>query len=304
MFARMLKSAVAVLAIGAVLLAAPQPGERAKGPEFKADGFTLVWGKLKTTADVELGDVAKSRYSLQMDGSIEAPADMDVVAVFKKLRIRSIADAKGADMSVKSGTGTAGGPMVSSFGAYNAIHRNVGQVELPRTELAKDATLIGTLGLETDVVIAKKREEVRLPAIVMEDFKDVGQGVSIRIRSLTMSTARELTVALDYKRLDSTPTVPFIEQVFAMDPLGKDLGGGRWTEGDPMGKTGTWTSKFTLAGTQVHQSFRFLLVTQSDVKRLSFDVKDMFNRGEPIKKSAGGTGNSTTTPPIGPIQLP
>ncbi|MCG3180393.1 MAG: hypothetical protein BIFFINMI_02753 [Phycisphaerae bacterium] len=270
MFRRILLAAAVVLAT-TVLLLAGKPGEKAEGPAFKSNGYSLVWGRLKTSGDVDLGDDTRSRYSLQLDGSLEVPSDADVAAVYKRLRVNKITDEKGEDITPKISP-------YSSYAAYNAIHEGVGQVEVPRIELLRDATRIGTLTLDTDVIIARKRVQVSLPAVVMEDFKDIGQGISVRITNLQMSSSRQLTVTLSYKRTTAGTGSPFIEQVFALDPGGTTLGGGRWTEGEPFGKTGTYTAKFPLSGDQVHSAFRFEIVTESETRDVTFEVKDIFKR--------------------------
>ncbi len=267
MFHRVLTVGAVLLGM-AVLLQAGQPGEKAKGPEFKTKGFTLVWGKLKTSSEVDLGDSTKSKYTVQLEGSMETPARMDVVAVDKRFVIRALADDKGGEITFKSSAATTA--------VHNAIFDQVGQVELPRTDLSRDASAIAGMTAEAVIVIAQKRDKFKLPAVVMEDFKDVGNGISVRINSLSMNAKRELTVVLDYKRADATTESPFIEKIYALDPQGNALGGGRWTEGDPFGQTGKWTAKFKLAGDQVHQSLRFDVVTQSEARSLTFEIKKIF----------------------------
>ena len=261
--------AAALLVCGS-LLAAGQPGERAVGPTFKSEKFSLIWGKLKATSEVDFGDNSKSKYSLALEGCVEVPSDQDVVAVWKQIQIDKMIDAAGNAVSLK--------PARTYGQRNNAIHNGVGQVELYRTELPLDATRIASVTFNTEVVIAEERTTVEVPAVVMEDFKDVGNGLAIRITNLRMSTGRELTVSLNFKRSSDGVGGAFIEKIFALDPDHKDLGGGRWTDGDPIGKTGIWTAKFKLSGDQTHQSFRFDIVTKSHSRRLTFEVKDIFKR--------------------------
>jgi hypothetical protein len=266
--------AAVVLALGTWLVAAAvlKPGEKAKGAEFKSEGYTLVWGSLKTSSEVDLGDEKQSKYTLQLDGTLEAPADQDAVCVYKQLRIQTILDDKGAEIAL------ARKQTLLATNAYYGFHDGVAQVELARTELNRDASRIASIACETDILLAKKRITATLPAVVMEEFKDVGAGVSARITNLTMSTNRELTIILSDKRTDGKVTSPFIERIWAVDPVGKDIGGGRWTQGDPFGVAGTWTAKFKISGTQTHQSFRLDVVTESELKTLKLETKDLFAR--------------------------
>ncbi len=267
MLHRMLIAVVVVLAASDLALAG-QPGEKARGPEFKNDSFVLVWGKMRTSGDVDLGDPSKSKYTLQLEGSMESPTDLDVVAVQKRFRIASVVDDKEAEMGGRATTGYS----VSAADAYSAIHDQVGQVELPRTDLLRDASKIRTMTVESEIIIAAKRVEVTLPAVVMEDFKDVGQGVSIRITSLQMSAGRDLSVTMSYKRPAAGANGAFIEKVFAADPGGRDIGGGRWTSGNPFSTAGTFTGKFKVDTSLRHQSFRIELVTECEIRKVSFPM--------------------------------
>jgi hypothetical protein len=277
-----------LLAASALSPAERKPGEKAVGPPFKFEEYTLVWGKLKASSEVDLGKESESKYTVELDGTIETPAKVDAVAVAKKCEMKSALDDKGQDVikpaklpkvgagGIPGATPSLGSPSYKT-GSYNAIHANVGQVEVSKTDLIRDATKIKKMTVETEVVIAKKRVEAKLPAVVMEDFKDLNEGVSVRITGLQMSTKRELTVNAAYKRNAPGSEMPFIEAIYATDPEGKEIGGGRWTEGDPFGKQGTMTYKFKLAGDQVHSSLRFIIVSESTSKALTFELAGIFS---------------------------
>ncbi len=274
MFLRILTVVTVMLGM-VVLLQAAQPGEKAKGPEFKTKVSTLVLSKMKTTGDVDLGDSTKSKFTLQMDGSIEIPAkrDTDAVAVRTRLQIESLLDDKGAGIELKPRSGAA------AVSKYNPIIDQVGQVELPRTDLPCDASRIGTAVFSTEVIMASKREKAKLPAVMMEDFKEIAQGLSVRISSLKVIAKKdELTVDLAYQRPETGATAAFIDRIYVVGPDGKDIGGGRPTaaEGDPFGKTGAFKIKLKLSGGQEHKFIRFEVVTQSEARPMTFEVKKIF----------------------------
>jgi hypothetical protein len=276
MFHRALTVAAVVLGMAA-LLGADEPAQKAKGAEFKTKGFTLVLSKMKTSGDVDFADGAKSKFTLQMDGSLEVPArrSLDVVAVRTRMQIDSLTDDKDAAIDLKPASGGA------AAAKYNAVIDQVGQVELPRTELPCDASRIGMAVISVETLLAAKREKARLPAVMTEDFKDIGQGISVRLANLKTSDKQdELSADVNYQRPEAGTTAPFIDRIFVVDPDGKDIGGGRWTAavGDPFGKTGTLKIKIKLSGEQAHKFFRFELVTQSEARSLSFEVKKIFKR--------------------------
>ena len=78
----------------------------------------------------------------------------------------------------------------------------------------------------------------------------------------------------------------FIEAVYVYSLEGKELGGGRWTDGDPFGKTGTLTYRIKIDGDQVHQFFRFRIVTDSTSKTVAFECKGIFGSGPPTSVEA------------------
>jgi hypothetical protein len=258
-----------LLAAGALLLAG-QPGEKAQGPQFTSEDYTLALAKFASTAEINYNNSKKIKYSLSLEGSVAAPSGSDVVAVGEQLRFGPTTDDKGASVSLKS--------TASRQAKYNAFWDQIGQVKLARLDLPMDSTHLRTLVLDTDVVIALERDRTTLPAVVMEDFKDIGHGISVRLTGLQMSTSRDFTAKLSYKRAAANTTDPFIESIYALDPDGKDLGGGRWTEGDPFGKAGSYVYQFKLNGKETHRSLRLELVTKGERRKLSFAVKDIFVR--------------------------
>ncbi len=263
-----------VLAASAVMVAL-EPGEKAVGPEFKAEAYTLAWGKLKTAAEVNFGKPKKSSYSIELEGTVAAPDDVDAVGVTTQLEVRLAVDGQGKQMKKATSARRSGR---DRSGAYSAFHGGIGQVKVPKTRLVGDATKIRKMTVAASVVVAKKRATAKLPAVVMEDFAALGHGVSVRITALRMSASRELTVNGSYKRINSGTQMPFIEAIYALGPDGEELGGGRWTYGGPFGKTGALTYRFKLPKGVTHQTLKFRIVTESETRRLAFELTDIFSR--------------------------
>jgi len=92
---------VAALLCSGSLVLAGEPGERAVGPETKSGEFSLVWGKFKATSEVDFGDETKSKYSLNLEGHLEVPAKLDVVAVWEQFKILSMTDEAGKPVELK-----------------------------------------------------------------------------------------------------------------------------------------------------------------------------------------------------------
>lgn len=270
-----IRTALVVLLLVGTLSAGDVVGEKAKGPSFQSEGYTFAAGTLRTSSDVNMGDPSKSRYNIQFDGSVEPPANLDVVALRERFDVRTVSNAAGDTMLSLEGNRS-----YSSREKYNAVHNGVAQVELNRIDLTADASKIATMTVETEAIIAKKRAEAKLPAVVMEDYQDIGNGVWARISRLDMSRGRELKVTMETRRPGADTRSPFVEAVYALDPQGQELGGGRWTEGGTFATQQTWTAKFKLNGTQTHASFRLVLVIQSEQKHLTFEIQRSVLVGE------------------------
>ena len=89
MYYRVLTATMVLLGL-AVALPAGQPGEKAVGPEFKTKGFVLTVGKMKTASEVDFKDPAKTKFTLQLDGSMEIAPKLDVAAVLKAYGVKRI----------------------------------------------------------------------------------------------------------------------------------------------------------------------------------------------------------------------
>ena len=248
------------------------PPTTASGPSCKNDRFCLALSKAKVASDVDFNTEAKTRHALELWGTVDAPTDLDAVCVTRRFRIVAVGDANKADIYKPPSS-----PPSPKWGngEYNAFHSSVAYMEVEKFDLLRHPTFIRSLSLQADVLVAVKRQDKTIPAVVMEDFQELLDGMSLRTTKLEMTKDRELTVLMDYKRPEAGTTGTFIEAIHALDPEDKNLGGGRWIEGDPFGKNGKFTAKFRLAGDQVHKSFRITFVTSSTSRTISMELKDI-----------------------------
>lgn len=283
--------AVLWIAMGASFLAAgsSKVGERGLGPAFKSidSNFRMALQKMKTTGEMDYNK-GENKFVIEMEGAVECPPKVDAVAVPKTFTVSEILDANGQDILKASKAAARTQTNASKNYTYNAFHNPTGagdagnmnpvaQAEISRQDIVRDVTKIKKMTIHTDVILAKKRSESKLPAIVMEDYKELADGIQVRVMGLEMSSRRELTVRMLYKRPASGPEHPFLEAVYLLDTEGKNIGGSRWTEGDPLGKSGSLIFRCLLEAEQVHKTIRIVIVTESETKTISFELKDMFN---------------------------
>ncbi len=248
------------------------PPTTASGSSCKSEKFCVALARAKVSSEMDYNTESKTRHCLELWGSFDAPSNVDAVCVTKRFRVTAAQDPNNTNMYKPPATPAS--PRWGN-GEYNAFHDAVAYMEVEKFDLSRHPTFMRTLSLQADVLVAVKRQDKIIPACVMEDFQELLDGISVRTTRLEMTKDRELTVVMDYKRPQTGTVGTFIEAIHALAPDNKDLGGGRWTEGDPFGKYTKFTARFKLAGDQVHKSFRIIFVTESTSRTISMELKDI-----------------------------
>lgn len=266
------------LAVAALLAASSAPPVMPDGaPTFKSGQYRLAVKKIDLQSTVDYAQPSKTRHQIEIDAVIATPEKVDAVAVGKHMEVMSITGDGGEQLLKPSRSRTS---RTYKADAYSIVHIKTlaAEAAVDRVELTAPATQIKTMKLATQVIVAKSRQTKRLPAVVMEDMVEAAPGLEVRIASLRMSAKRELEVSIEFKRGKSGVGFPFIEAVYALDGEGKTLGGGRWTEGDPMGARGKATAKFALASDEVHRTLKLVAVTEDQVVPIEFELKGLFEK--------------------------
>ena len=246
------------------------------GEHFRDGEYCLTVTGVKSEADANLAVPAESEYKISIDGLIAPPQDVDAVCAASECTIATAVDADGKERLKPKPRRSYSS---SASPDYNAVLGGLAAVKVDKAELLATPFSLDRMGLTNEVIIAKKREDKKLPAVVMEDFAKLANGVQVRVTSLNMSARRKFTVSVAYKRPAAGTQGAFLESIFVIDRDGKEIGGGRWTRGGgPFGSTGNFIGEYDLDSAQVHDSFRFVVVTSSEKKPVRFDVKDVFRR--------------------------
>jgi hypothetical protein len=166
---------------------------------------------------------------------------------------------------------------MNTFAAFS-MATAMAEVEVPTTKIKRSAYLIQEMELKTTVILAEERADKTLPAVIMETADSVVPGLTLRITTLQLSPTFELTIAVKCERGRGGPTGAFVEQAWVLDDTGEVIGGGRWTSGDPFGKSGTLTIKVGLPKGKNHKSIKFVACTKYTRKPLTFTIKDIFQK--------------------------
>ncbi len=261
----------------AAAMALPKRLERAPtGPKFEADEYSLTVTKLKNDSVVNFDDRVKTKYTIAVDAFARCPDDKDIVAIREKFTVKAAKDDR--QQNILKPKRRRSLPFTSAKLNYSAFVKRLAPVEVPKTELTRNAHALESMTLGTNVVIAKQRTEKVFTATVMEEFKELSPGLSIRISDLKMGTKRKLRITAEYRRSVAGTSGAFIEDVHVLDKEGNEIGRGRWTEGTPFGKKGKFIGEYQLSGVQVHESFRFVAVTDYHTKSLTFEVEGVFQK--------------------------
>jgi hypothetical protein len=166
---------------------------------------------------------------------------------------------------------------INTFTAF-PYQNGSAEVEVPMTKIKKSAHVIQEMALKATVILAEERADKTMPAVIMETPGQVVPGLALRITSLQLSPTFELTIVVKCDRSRGGPAGSFLEQAWVLDENNEPIGGGRWTQGDPFGKSGTLTIKVALPKGKNHKSIKFVACTKYTRKPLAFTVKDIFQR--------------------------
>lgn len=261
------------LAAVALLLFLCRPGvaqeEPIAFPCVKGKSYSCQAGLWKMVAEKAKGGMKES--ATFTDWHIAVLDSTDAVAVGKYLLPMAALSVEKTDILVPSSQ------RADTYGPV-AKDTRTAMVEMKTAFLSANPYTVKTMRVQAEAVIAKARAPKTFPAIVMEDFKPLVEGLDVRITRLTMSKDRKLTMHVAYQRPETGPSLPFVDEVYAYDVNDVEIGGGRWYKGNPFGRTGEITFEFDLQGDQVHKTFKLVAVTESAVETVEFDVNGVFQK--------------------------
>ena len=145
-------------------------------------------------------------------------------------------------------------------------------------ELKASPYTIASMEVESKLVIAAKRTPVELPATIMNKAKTIVPGLKVQIKTLSSKRKGIYEVTGDFERASAGTQVAFLDKVFCLDESGKELGGGRFEKGDPMSDKGKLTCTLSVRDATAIKKLKFIVVTKSEVKPVTFQLKDIFQK--------------------------
>ena len=247
-------------------------------PRFQTDGYKLTLRELEFGTEIEWGERPKREHELSIEGAVAPPKDKDVVALRKDLKAVKALDAMDKDRVVREDETRRRSRDRYRDGSFSAVLDGSAEVELNRLNLTGSAAFIRTLTVETEALIAERRESLRLPAVVSKEWTRVVGAAAVRIESLKLDDERMLTVVVRSKRRSGGPVGPFADEVAALDGKGIELGRARWSRGDPLAEEVRLTAEFKLAGAEPHKFIRLVFVTEHKTEKVAFEIRDVFGQ--------------------------
>ncbi len=252
-------TAVAVAA-GALLAAAPQ---------FQAQGFGLKITDYEASIEHTYeGARTQHDYSVGMAGFVTAPRDLDVVCINSSLGVTSIRNRRGDNLIKDADT-------VSR--EFTAFHSDTAAVEVPESELTAHPYTIGEFKTRAQVLVARQRQSVEYAGDVMEAPREAPGGMTLRVRSMEIADKGLAEVEVAFKRLRGLGH-PFLESIYALNEAGEVIGGGRWTDGNPLGEDGRLQTEFQIKPGERWDRVRCVICTEYDVRDVTFTVTDVFQQ--------------------------
>ncbi|MHC4982675.1 MAG: hypothetical protein ACYTF6_05855 [Planctomycetota bacterium] len=266
-----------IVAAGAACLAARRDADKGAVPTFRSEGYLLACTELKARSDIDLAERGEKEHTVALEGTISVPQGEDVVAVGEALKVLRAIDDENIDL-VKNHGASSRSASRHRKESYRPVREGKAEVEVKKLDLTANAYKIESMTVQASAIVAREREQARLPAVVMETKKQLHPGLAIRIERLRITTDRDFNAVIRYERSAAGTAGPFIEQVWVLDEEGMKLGGGKWTSGDPFDKSGSVTVKFKLAGKSPHKYVRIVAVTECETRTVTFEIEDIFQQ--------------------------
>lgn len=248
----------------------------AAAPTFKnKQKVELEIGEYKASSELAFaGRKAKREFSVEMEMAIHVPDALDLVCISDEMRVLSAIDEKGKALNVRSKSRSSS----VAKDDFNAILSGSAKTELKDAKLIANAYTVKLMVVQANVVIGKKRAEVIIPADVVEDLRDVGNGIRLRLSSLKIDSKRMVQLTIDYKRLEGTRGT-ILESVYLIDNRGNNLGGGRWNKGlSIFAPDMEFKGQYKLAAGATISKIKCVLLTQYEVTPIEFKITEIFQQ--------------------------
>jgi len=266
----------------ALIVCSPAPAQDApparKGVKFTSDKCTLTVTGMDMKSAMKFYVSPSSTHSVELEGHLKVPDGLDVVALQQILKVGRTIDAEERSVKALQKTGALAKRYKTGTYTWVGEKTRIGEVEMKRMELKANPYTIASLEVISNLVVAVEKAEKELPATVMDKARTIVPGLKIRLTGLSSKRKGTYLVSGEFERSAAGPSGAFVESVFCLDKAGKSLGGGRFVKGDPMGTKGKLSCSFSVRDATAIASLKFVIVTKSEIKPVTFTLKDIFQK--------------------------
>jgi hypothetical protein len=266
---------------GLVLMASVAVAQTPVQPSFESEKFMMKLVKLETESKLEFTSSRKTgEYTLQGEVMMATPKKLDVVAVSERLDISRVIGPDDRNLLKRSKSRSAASRRGSAkfvFVAGDATSGGVAKVLIPKINLYGAPYTIDTMVARCEAIVASKRIEKTLPARAMEQAEALELGIKVRVTNIKVGRDRKLSVQAEFTRPGGTLS-PFLEGLTVIGEDDKEIGGGRWNDGDAFGSKGSIRGEFMIPRGAKYKELKFIIVKEYTKQRLEFEMKGGFQR--------------------------
>lgn len=225
-------------------------------------------------------------HSFEMEGWVRPPKDLDVICVAESVTVREVIDDEGDDILVPERrrreaevAGLKFAPVLDKFyfdPRGQPITRAL--VEVDECELRRPPYVVEKVELRVEAVIAKRKEVVEIPAIVTDNKTRLDIGVTVRLSSMTIEDDGKVTATVLVERGRGTGQ-PILDSMFGVDTRGRRIGGGRWVKPvEVFAEAVEFEAEFLIESDSGIDHLELVFVTQSEIREITFEVDDIFQK--------------------------
>lgn len=195
------------------------------------DGYSLIVTEYEARTNAELLDEDEVEHEIALGGMMIGPKSKDVLCFRTHLGATS-AENKDRDELLLPGRKRKQNKYSAvvpqpDFPGRRRDPLQLAAVELEDLNLSEPGYRVEKLLLAGEVVLIEKREVEDLPAVVADQFVNIGHDTRVRINAMEVNNKGIMTIKMDLRR-EGGDDAPVIESMHALNSKGEIIGGGRW----------------------------------------------------------------------------
>lgn len=287
---RMFSGLMAVL-LGVVVLClspARSPAEEddleaLKVPVFvNDDDYAIAITEYEMTTKAELLEEDAPKHEIELIALLHPPADLDVLCFRSRLVAEKALNGDDDELLLRGrgrdNTKFAALQPIVGFADADDEPLLAAESKMESVELSRPGYEVEMLTLEVTAVVVDETASAEMPAVVADEFVDIGNGTEIMIQKMEIDNKGNMNIEMKLQRSGGKDE-PVIHSMFALDADGEVIGGGRWINELELFNTRYEVElKFPLQDRTTATKLRVVLATEYEVETVRFKLKDLFKK--------------------------